>query len=37
MLKEYYELRGWDWETGYPTKEKLMELSLEEYLSLLPS
>jgi aldehyde:ferredoxin oxidoreductase len=36
MLKEYYELRGWDRETGYPTKEKLTELGLEEYISLLP-
>lgn len=37
LLDEYYELRGWDKETGYPTKEKLMELGLEEYVSLLPS
>ncbi len=28
MLKEYYQYRGWDWETGKPTKEKLMELGL---------
>ena len=29
MLKEYYKLRGWDWETGKPTKQKLTELELE--------
>jgi aldehyde:ferredoxin oxidoreductase len=28
MLKEYYQYRGWDWETGKPTKEKLIELGL---------
>jgi aldehyde:ferredoxin oxidoreductase len=27
MLKEYYELRGWN-KDGVPTKEKLIELSL---------
>ncbi len=30
MLDEYYRLRGWDPETGWPTKEKLAQLSLEE-------
>ncbi|MDY7078359.1 MAG: aldehyde ferredoxin oxidoreductase family protein [Chloroflexota bacterium] len=30
MLEEYYQLRGWDPETGWPTKEKLRELGLEE-------
>ncbi|MCG3223105.1 MAG: aldehyde ferredoxin oxidoreductase C-terminal domain-containing protein, partial [Candidatus Heimdallarchaeota archaeon] len=30
MLPDYYKLRGWDWETGYPTKEKLRELGLLE-------
>jgi aldehyde:ferredoxin oxidoreductase len=29
MLKEYYQYRGWDWETGKPTKEKLIELGLK--------
>jgi aldehyde:ferredoxin oxidoreductase len=29
MLKEYYEARGWDRETGYPSEEKLRELNLE--------
>ena len=30
MLDEYYKARGWDTETGIPTKEKLLELELEE-------
>jgi aldehyde:ferredoxin oxidoreductase len=30
MLDEYYRLRGWDVETGWPTVEKLRELGLEE-------
>jgi aldehyde:ferredoxin oxidoreductase len=29
MLKEYYEVRSWDRETGHPTPEKLKELDLE--------
>jgi len=29
MLDEYYEARGWDTETGIPTKEKLLELELD--------
>ncbi len=28
MLKEYYSYRGWGWETGKPSKEKLIELEL---------
>jgi aldehyde:ferredoxin oxidoreductase len=28
MLKAYYRFRGWDWETGFPTREKLLELGL---------
>jgi aldehyde:ferredoxin oxidoreductase len=28
MLREYYEFRRWDWETGKPSKEKLIELGL---------
>jgi aldehyde:ferredoxin oxidoreductase len=28
LLKEYYEFRQWDWETGKPKKEKLIELGL---------
>lgn len=30
MLDEYYEARGWNTETGIPTKEKLLELGLHE-------
>jgi aldehyde:ferredoxin oxidoreductase len=30
MIEEYYRLRGWDPNTGWPTKEKLVELSLGE-------
>ncbi len=29
MLDEYYQERGWDVETGYPSKEHLQELSLD--------
>ena len=28
-LKNYYEARGWDWETGRPTEEKLKELGIQ--------
>ena len=27
-LKTYYDLRGWDWETGAPSKEKLEQLGI---------
>jgi aldehyde:ferredoxin oxidoreductase len=27
-LKTYYNIRGWDWETGRPTNEKLKELEI---------
>ncbi|MEI8004555.1 MAG: aldehyde ferredoxin oxidoreductase C-terminal domain-containing protein, partial [Methanothrix sp.] len=30
MLDQYYELRGWDKNTGIPSKEKLIELGLED-------
>jgi aldehyde:ferredoxin oxidoreductase len=30
MLKGYYQFRGWDWATGRPSKEKLLELGLEQ-------
>ena len=30
LLKRYYELRGWDPETGVPSKKKLTELGLAE-------
>jgi aldehyde:ferredoxin oxidoreductase len=29
MLDEYYEARGWDVNTGVPTKAKLQELGLD--------
>lgn len=31
ILDHYYEERGWDIKKGVPTKEKLVELGLEEY------
>jgi aldehyde:ferredoxin oxidoreductase len=30
MLDEYYTLRGWDLNTGIPTREKLVELGLDD-------
>lgn len=30
MLDEYYELRGWDKETGLPTRDKLEDVGLKE-------
>ena len=30
MKDEYYTLRGWDKETGIPTREKLEELDLKD-------
>jgi aldehyde:ferredoxin oxidoreductase len=30
MKDDYYKLRGWDIETGIPTREKLVELGLED-------
>jgi aldehyde:ferredoxin oxidoreductase len=30
MLKEYYQFRKWDWETGKPSREKLIELGLNK-------
>jgi len=32
MRDEFYQLRGWDPETGYPGPEKLQELGLSELL-----
>jgi aldehyde:ferredoxin oxidoreductase len=29
MLKEFYAVSNWDWDTGIPAKEKLEELGLE--------
>ncbi|NVM18697.1 MAG: aldehyde ferredoxin oxidoreductase family protein [Candidatus Lokiarchaeota archaeon] len=28
-LESYYKIRGWDWETGWPTQEKLEELNIQ--------
>ncbi len=28
MLEAYYQVRSWDFQTGYPHKEKLEELGL---------
>lgn len=36
MLQAYYRARGWDPETGYPTREKLIELNMEWLLEALP-
>jgi len=33
MLDKYYELRGWDKASGKPTREKLRELGLEEFIT----
>ena len=30
MLYTYYEARGWDFETGYPSREKLLSLGLDD-------
>ena len=30
MLKEYYQYHGWDWESGKPAKDKLIELGLDQ-------
>ena len=30
MLFAYYQARGWDSETGKPTRKKLLELGLED-------
>ena len=30
MLREYYDSRSWVWETGRPSKEKLLELGLTQ-------
>ena len=32
MLDEYYKYRGWDKDTGFPTKTKLSELGLEDVI-----
>ncbi len=37
MKDEYYEQRGWSKETGIPTREKLIELGLEDVAADLPA
>ena len=34
ILDDYYEKRGWDIDRGVPTKEKLVELGLEEFVEI---
>jgi len=36
QLKEYYALRGWNLETGHPSREKLLELGIESLSDYLP-
>jgi len=36
LIEDYYRERGWDPGTGIPTREKLMELGLEECLNFYP-
>jgi aldehyde:ferredoxin oxidoreductase len=31
LVDEYYVLRGWDKETGWPRREKLLELGLRDF------
>jgi aldehyde:ferredoxin oxidoreductase len=33
LMDRYYELRGWDQVTGWPTQEKLLELGLDDVAS----
>jgi len=30
MVSDYYEFRGWDRDSGFPTRKKLSELGLED-------
>jgi aldehyde:ferredoxin oxidoreductase len=30
MMREYYEYRRWDWETGKPLPDKLEELGMQD-------
>jgi aldehyde:ferredoxin oxidoreductase len=32
MIDDYYIERGWDVQTGLPTKEKLVELGLDRFI-----
>jgi aldehyde:ferredoxin oxidoreductase len=35
LLTDYYQARAWDRKTGKPTREKLLELGLDEVAALL--
>ncbi len=37
MLEDFYEERGWDIQKGEPTKKKLMELGLEDFVGIMKS
>ena len=37
ILDDYYEERGWDVERGVPTRQRLVELGLEDFASLDPA
>jgi len=37
ILDDYYDERGWNVEKGIPTKEKLTELDLSDYVRFLPT
>ena len=32
MIEDYYEERGWDRDNGVPTREKLVQLGLREFV-----
>ena len=32
LVRDYYDERGWDPDTGYPTREKLRKLDIDRYL-----
>ena len=33
MMNDYYEERGWDSESGIPSKQKLLELGLDDLIA----
>ena len=33
LIKEYYDYRQWDWESGKPRKGRLIELGLDDIAS----
>jgi len=35
MLKEYYEVRGYDWKTGYPTRSSLEHVGIGDVADVL--